>query len=278
VAIHENMHAVLGYGEHEATRAEQRFSGKIFGVSRLVYNRRDMRDAVHVASMAQGQREVDVIRRHRKPASERTFLKSIGFTPRMARRILEAGTDIGRRMLKVREIRDAAKSFGKQYIYELPDDINGVIEKTVTDEFNVILKASIGDQEILKEFGSTEDLGLQGVDGFHSRGADDGVVIESAVRESIDLGIGRDLRMPQGIVPALRRASFDVSQLSQTQQDLRTAALLELAADAAREGLYDELGNKTDCHVLMLMHGYSPNLEEMKGNHHNDRNQSASEG
>ena len=258
VLLHEAVHANLGFGEHEATHIEQRFSGKLFGEGLIEIDRQKMYDTLNIAALAQGQREIDVRRNHRQ--GDYTFLVDVGFTPKLARRILRAGKMIGQRLKENPVTNRAAKSFAKQYLTEIPKDASDFIDKALDEEINKVFMANLGDEDVLKsEHGA--DYVRTGCDLDGSLEA--AGVFEHFVKQSVALEFGQEFRGITGIVPKLRRADYDVAQLSAEDRAGRDAALRELILDAVRSGLVDSSGQPTKTHVMMLMHGFSPVLDRL---------------
>jgi hypothetical protein len=253
VVIHEAMHAIKGFGEHEATRAEQRYTGKLYGEGVFELDRAMMFETFKAAAIGQSQREVDVERRHRK--DDFRFLNSVGYTTRVARKILAVGARISKNM----QSQDGYER-RHQYMHEAFHSEDGTINKTITREMGLILKSLTGDSdEILK----TGRFTLSSKPYFDLSEA--GVVtnvqldmLEKNVSISHDRGIGLDVRGPFGMVPKLRRVGGDISKLSSVDNEMRMSAIRELIPDVAEHGLFREDGQPTDSHVLMTMHGFSP--------------------
>lgn len=259
VLVHEAVHAVLGFGEQEATRVEQRYAGKRFGEALLERDRETMKEALLLASMAQGQRFLQVRKRDR--TDDFTFLAQTGFTRRAARQVLRVGAIFHQRMLAQQSVREAAASFSaQQFALDLTGEAMDIVQKTVTNEFRRILVSQYAEDEDIVAKALGTDAHANEMRGT----AEDRKVFEWAVRESISRGFGLKDRQPAGIVPALRRVGMRAGALPQAEAARRSAAIQVLLDEAAETGLWDSSGALTDVHVKLLMHGYSPILARVK--------------
>jgi hypothetical protein len=309
VAIHEAQHATYGFGEHEATHAEQRWLGKLFAEYSLDFNKPAMTLAIRAAAVAQAQREKDVHHAHR--VKDFHFLNSVGFTARAARKIVS----LGRAMDKYRRERSAvgaAKDF-----YEMLPWHEEAIEKTVNAE----LQEAWGDlveKTFMPVAHGVERLSTNGSDRYMTESAlkgrsggrnpymgqpagmtqtDETIdaaqsepaqprwcgnspyddrhdymitadtptpwttvtgMMERYVNRSVRRRVGKELRGPLGVVPALRRAGWDVNNLPPEWKVRRAESLKECVAAVETQGLFDDQGDVTDAHLLCLLHAWTP--------------------
>jgi len=249
VAIHEAQHALYGFGEHEATRAEQRFLGKCFGESKMDFDRPGMFLSCRASTVAQAQRMKDVHVRHRR--NDYQFLVSCGYTPRVARKIIEGGKRAYKaRLAAAMPIRLIAAKDAKDY-FELDDTyLHAVVDKEFAaslDEF-VVEKVFPGFDIYAGKSGMKEP---ERFGGFRS-------VMEGYIRQAVGRGVGVSERGPLGIVPVLRRHNWDIDALPDEWQQKRADALAELTESLKTEGLYNDEGDPTEPHLLCILNGWTP--------------------
>jgi hypothetical protein len=313
VAIHEAQHAVYGFGEHEATRGEQRWLGKLFAEYSLDFDKPAMMLTMRAAAVAQAQREKDVHHAHR--AKDFHFLNSVGFTARAARRILAIGRAMEKyRKWHVQQEDDAAKDY-----YDFMEGDLTWIERTVDAD----LEEAFGDliektffpvvHGVERLLGSGAGGYADAVDSKGARGGrnpymgspaerristggdvpvSSGVsspsppstvrnpyddrydymvtadtptpwttvagMMERYINRSITRRVGKELRGPLGVVPALRRAGWDAKNLPAEWKEKRLASLRECLPSLKTQGLFDEDGEVTDAHLLCLLHAWTP--------------------
>jgi hypothetical protein len=246
VSLHEAVHAVLGLLEHEATHIEQGYAGTIHSQGRTNVKKSKMRMAMHMATTAQIQREFDV--KHKQRVRDFNFLSDSGFTTKSARRVVSTAKSTSKRIREARAASASNKHDGtfkgiflnqSKDLYLLDDVALEAVYKTVDAEIGEILGGCIE-----KSLESSSGLPLD--------------VIERFVRLSVKRGECYELRGPQGIVPALRRAKGSVHGLPAdklTQRNDDVSSLLEILPD---QGLFNDDGTPTDVHLRLILNGYSP--------------------
>lgn len=321
VALHEAQHATYGFGEHEATHAEQRWLGKLFAEHTLDFNKPAMMLTMRAAAVAQAQREKDVHHAHR--AKDFYFLNSVGFTPRASRKIVAMGRAMEKyRKERVRQEQEEEKLASamnlvraKDYYDFLDGDLD-LIEKTVdadlADAYDLVvektffpvvhgverlLTASDPDTTARSGGGVEPSLGTP-IGAWARPGMDRAVVASDApvplagrrapsnpyrdddrymitadtptpwttvvgmmeryVNRSVERRVGKELRGPLGVVPALRRAGWDAKNLPDEWRAKRLASLKECLPSLRSQGLFDENGDVTDAHLLCLLHAWTP--------------------
>ena len=152
VALHESVHSNLNLGEHEATQIEQRFAGKRFGEGMLGVDRVLMFDALNITSMAQAQRSMMVHHNHRR--RDFSFLTSVGFTPKMTRRIMSAAEKMLPSMRA--NLQKAIDAPGRpiqmthQFYAEFLPQCEEMVNKAIDEEMTKLYLGALGDVDVLK--------------------------------------------------------------------------------------------------------------------------------
>lgn len=263
VAIHEAVHAVYGFGEHEATHTEQRLAGHHFGVGQIRFRKPEMALATRVAFAAQAQRESDVVHGHR--SKDLFHLVEVGFTQRVGRRIIRLGQEAFRVMQR-RRAQAGAKTLDIDF-----SDFDEPLTKTVNDAFEELLDEAItktvGSEvyaPLRARFGAPPSTSVQS--GNPSPGFSPTIVgrlIEGYVRRAARRGLMCDTLLPGGLMPELRKVGYDPEALPEEWQERREEALRDLIPKLADEGLFDDEDEPTEAHLMALMHGWSPVMGEL---------------
>lgn len=235
VSIHEAQHAVFGHGENEATRADQRYLGRMFAVSKLQYLKSDMSVAFRLGVHSQTYRQVVVHPRHR--IKDYSFLVASGYSPSAARRVMK----LGKESAKVLEekMRSAANDSPLIHL-SLRDDL---ISKEFENEWGRII-----DDVVEKVITTPTQYGINlGKDQIESS-AKFALLKRKQVHE---LG-------PMGVIPALRRASYHDLNLAPSAASRRRETISQSLQGIKKDGLFDAAGEITDAHLKCVLNGWSP--------------------